>query len=229
MTYPGFGKEFVALSAESKAELPPDEGARELFRRFEVELEGFGLSLADTVRTRLWGRDREARDKGSGERVKILSGPARSASSSYICPSHFDSGGTVAIDLWAMRGAGAKRVREYEPPIVPPRYVVLDGVVFLSGVTSEVGSLSQQLGSILPRIEGSLSDSGVSWDKVVRISCFVHRSEKLQDLREGMLRVLGTKVGKLLGGEASADVEYGFVDGYSTPGKLVEIETTAVL
>jgi hypothetical protein len=30
-------------------------------------------------------------------------------------------------------------------------------------------------------------------------------------------------------GEGPVEVEYSFVDGYSTPGKLIEIETTAVL
>jgi hypothetical protein len=43
------------------------------------------------------------------------------------------------------------------------------------------------------------------------------------------MRVLGDERGKLLSGEASVEVEYNFVDGYSTPGKLIEIETTAVL
>ena len=116
MLYPSFGHELITISGESRPGLPPDEAARDLFDRFNTALHAYGLSLDDTVRTRLWGRDRAARDGGSGERVKILSGKARSASSSYISPSHFDSAGAVAVDLWAMRGSAQKTVKEYDPP-----------------------------------------------------------------------------------------------------------------
>ena len=79
--------------------------AQQIFQRFDEELRGHGLSLANTVRSRLWGRDRESRDLGSTERVSALSGKARSASSSYICPGHFDSNAKVAVDLIATRPA----------------------------------------------------------------------------------------------------------------------------
>jgi enamine deaminase RidA (YjgF/YER057c/UK114 family) len=220
--YPAWRHEFIAICGESRPGLPPDEAARDLFARFAAELD-------DTVRTRLWGRDRAARDGGSGARLQVLSGTARSASSSYIAPSHFDSEGSVAVDLWAMRGAAQKTVKEYEPPIVPPRYIVTSGLVFLSGVTWDTGTLDEQLNVILPRIGGSLQDAGSSWAHVVKMSCFLHRSQTVQALRVGIIRVLGAECGKLLSGEASAEVEYNFVDGYSTPGKLIEIETTAVL
>ena len=110
--YPSFSHEFITVSGESRPGLPPGEAARDLFARFNTELNAHGLSLDDTVRTRLWGRDRAARDGGSGERVKVLAGQARSASSSYISPRHFDSDGAVAVDLWAMRGAAQKTVKE---------------------------------------------------------------------------------------------------------------------
>ncbi|HEY7495647.1 MAG TPA: RidA family protein [Candidatus Tectomicrobia bacterium] len=227
--YSSFGHELVAVSGESRPGLPPDEAGRDLFARFNTELHAHGLSLDNTVRTRLWGRSRAARDGGSGERVKVLSGPARSASSSYICPGHFDSEGVVAVDLWAMRGAVQKTVQEYDPPLVPPRYIATGGLVFLSGVTWDKGTLDEQLDDILPRIAGSLQDAGASWAQVVKLSCFLHRSQTVQALRTGILKVLGAEHGKLCSGEAAAAVEYSFVDGYSTPGKLIEIETTAVL
>lgn len=222
--YPWQQHEFFFLSGESRPGRPPDEGARELFGCFQEALRAHGLSLDDTVRTRLWGRDRAARDGGSGERVKVLSGKARSASSSYISPGHFDSAGSVAIDLWAMRGAGQKIVKEYDPPIVPPRYIVADGLVFLSGVTWDKGTLDEQLKEILPRIGGSLEDAGVSWAKVKKMSFHLHRSQKLDGLRKGVLGVLGSDLGKAL---VNAEVDYEYADGYSTPGKLIEIETTA--
>jgi len=227
--YPAFNHEFITVSGESHSGLPPDEVARDLFARITAELHAHGLSLDDTVRTRLWGRDRVARDGGSGARVQVLAGKARSASSSYICPRHFDSAGAVAVDLWAMRGATQKTVKEYDPPIVPPRYIATGGIVFLSGVTWDTGTLDEQLDVILPRIGGSLQDAGTSWAHVVKLSCFLHRSQTVQDLQTGIRRVLGAECGTLLSGETPTAVEYSFVDGYSTPGKLIEIETTAVL
>src|SRR5262245_60499466 len=226
--YPAFHHEFIAVSGESRPCLPPNEATRDLFTRFDTALQPQALPLGDTVRTRLWGRSRAARDGGSRERVKILAGKARSASSSYISPSHFDSEGPVAVDLWAMRGAALKTVQEYDPPIVPPRYITTGGLVFLSGVTWDTGTLDEQLDIILPRIDESLLHAGASWANVVKLSCFLHRSQTVQALRRGLLRVLGTERGKLLSGKTSVAVEYGFVDGYSTPGKLIEIETTAV-
>jgi enamine deaminase RidA (YjgF/YER057c/UK114 family) len=227
--YAAFRHEFIAVSGESRPGLPPAAAAHDLFARITTELHAHGLSLDDTVRTRLWGRDRAARDGGSGARVQVLSVRARSASSSYISPYHFDSAGAVAVDLWAMRGGAQKTVKEYDPPIVPPRYVTTGGLVFLSGVTWDTGTLDEQLATILPRIGGSLQDAGASWAHVVKLSCFLHRSQTVQALRAGLLQILGAELETRRSGEAPAAVEYSFVDGYSTPGKLIEIETTAVL
>ena len=181
-----------------------------------------GLSLENTVRTRLWGRDRESRDLGSGQRVKIRSGIARSASSSYIAPGYFDSDARVSLDLIAMRPSGAqadKVVKEYEPPIVPLRYLVYDSIVILSGVTSELPVLGDQMANILPRIEGSLADAGTSWDHAVRVSFYLHRSQKLEALKELFEATVKAEIPQM---------EYAFVDGYSSPGKLIEVEVTAV-
>ena len=89
--FPWLGREFVALSGEGKPDLPAEQQGRDLFTRFDRELRGLELSLDNTVRSRLWGRDRESRDQGSIARSSALSGKARSASSSFICPGHFDS------------------------------------------------------------------------------------------------------------------------------------------
>jgi len=220
--FPWLGKEFVAISAEGKRGLAADAAARELLQRFDAELRQRELSIDHTVRTRLWGRDREARDLGSRERVAMLSGKARSASSSFISPGHFDSEASVALDLLAMRpssGAVDKLLREYEPPIVPLRYLVWEGAVFLSGVTCEHGSLDDQLADVLPRIGQSLVDAGSSWRKAVRMSCFLHRSQQLDELKGLLVRRLG--------GDLPPNSEYEFVDGYSAPGKLIEVEVTA--
>jgi len=216
------GKEFVALSGEARAGATASEEAKEVFRRFEEELRRMGLSLDDTVRTRLWGRDRKSRDLASDERFKILSGRARSASSSYIAPGHFDSDARVAVDLLAMRPLrpGLERfLKEYEPPIVPLRYLIYDSVVFLSGVTAVLPTLVHQIADILPRITDSLRDARTTWDKAVKVSFFLHRSQKVETLNEFFRRHVRAEI---------PQIEYAFVDGYSAEGKLIEIEVTAL-
>jgi len=217
------GKEFVELSGEAKSAASATEEAQELFARFDQELRIHSLSLDNTVRSRLWGRDRESRDQGSNERVKVLSGKARSASSSYIAPAHFDSNAKVAIDLLAMRPSRSdveKFLKEYDPPIVPLRYVTYDSVVVLSGVTAVLATLDEQLDNILPRIEDSLKNAGSSWDRVAKVSFFLHRSQRLEILKE----LLGSRVPAKI-----PAMEYSFVDGYSSAGKLCEIEVTATM
>lgn len=215
------GREFVELTGEAKPAGHAAAEAQEIFQRFESELKQHGLSLANTVRSRLWGRDRQSRDLGSTERVRILSGKARSASSSYIAPGHFDSNAKVALDLLAMRPTNPiaeKRVVEYEPAIVPIRFLVYDSLVVLSGVTTVLPTLAEQFDNIFPRIAGSLKDAGSSWEKVARVSFFLHRSQTLDNLRSLFARHVSAQVPQL---------EYCFVDGYSSEGKLCEVEVTA--
>jgi enamine deaminase RidA (YjgF/YER057c/UK114 family) len=217
------GKEFVELSGEAKPAANATIEAEELFQRFDQELKSHGLSLDNTVRSRLWGRDRQSRNLGSDARVKTLSGKARSASSSYIAPGHFDSPAKVAVDLLAMRPAepnAAKRVVEYDPPIVPIRFLVYDSVVVLSGVTTVLPTLEEQLDNILPRIHGSLTDAGSSWEKVARVSFYLHRSQPLENLKTLFARRVTAKIPQM---------EYCFVDGYSSEGKFCEVEVTAAI
>ena len=215
------GKEFIELSGEAKASANATIEAQELFQRIDQELKAHGLSLDNTVRSRLWGRDRQSRDLGSTERVKILSGKARSASSSYIAPGHFDSGAKVALDLLAMRPSqtsAAKRIVEYEPAIVPIRFLVYDSVVVLSGVTTVLPTLAEQFDNIFPRIAGSLKNAGSSWEKAARVSFYLHRSQTLENLKTLFARHVTAKIPQM---------EYCFVDGYSSEGKFCEVEVTA--
>jgi enamine deaminase RidA (YjgF/YER057c/UK114 family) len=217
------GKEFVELSGEAKPAANATLEAQELFRLFDEELRSHGLSLDNTVRSRLWGRDRESRDLGSNERVRTLAGRARSASSSYIAPIHFDSEARVALDLLAMRPseqAAQKRIVEYDPPIVPIRFLVYDTIVVLSGVTTVLPTLEEQFDNIIPRISGSLKDAGSAWDKVARVSFYLHRSQPLEKLKAIFDRHVKAPVPQR---------EYCFVDGYSSAGKLCEVEVTATV
>ena len=127
------------------------------------------------------------------------------------------------MDLLAMRPqrtSSDKALVEYDPPIVPLRYLTYESIVFLSGVTVVLPELAKQLGDILPRIAGSLADAGTSWNQVVKVSSFLHRSQNLETYKE------------LFANEAKVEIpqtEYSFVDGYSSEGKLVEVEVTAQL
>jgi enamine deaminase RidA (YjgF/YER057c/UK114 family) len=112
-----------------------------------------------------------------------------------------------------------KTLREYEPRQVPLRYLIYEDVVVLSGVTWEHDDLEAQLGNILPRIGGSLHDAGSSWRKVALMSCFLHRGQSPADLM--------SRLSKHLGGDLPENRECSLVDGYSSPGKLIEIEVTA--
>ena len=177
-----------------------------------------GFSLDDTVRTRLWARDRESRNLGSQARSRRMSGRARSASSSYIAPAHIDSEGSVALDFLAMRSGGEKKLVEYEPPIVPLRYLGVESLVFLSGVTTTTGDLPAQVGEICGLIGGSLAHAGVSWEQVVLVSFFLHHAEDPGVLKAAFEQAVEPRPGR---------TECAFVEGYSAQGKLIEIEVTA--
>ena len=118
------------------------------------------------------------------------------------------------------RSDAEKVLKEYDPPIVPLRYLTYDSVVVLSGVTTVLATLDEQLDNILPRIEDSLRNAGSSWDRVVKVSFFLHRSQKLETLKELFSARVAAKIPAM---------EYSFVDGYSSAGKLCEVEVTATL
>ena len=212
------GRECVAVSCEGAAGAAGDAGVDGILDRIAEGIGRLGLSLDDTVRTRLWARDRESRNLGSQTRSRRMSGKARSASSSYIAPARLDSDAGVALDFLAMSAGGEKKLVEYDPPIVPLRYLDLEGRVFLSGVTSTTGNLPQQVSEICGLIGGSLEHVGTSWERVVRVSFFLHHEEDPAALKQAFHEA------------AKVPAEYtecSFVEGYSAVGKLIEIEVTA--
>src|SRR5581483_4065404 len=133
------GREFVFLTGEAPRCATVRDELQGIVREMEHELNRHGLALGDTVRTRLWATDRASRNEASRERRRIFDGAARSVSSSFIAPDVFSSGARVALDVVALRASpavGPKDLHEYDPPIVPLRFLRLDSLVFLSGVTS---------------------------------------------------------------------------------------------
>ncbi|HEY7065448.1 MAG TPA: RidA family protein [Chloroflexota bacterium] len=217
------GHEFIALTGEGDPALGAADATRDLLTRCDARLQPYGLSLDDTVRTRLFTRDRPGRDAASVARRERLSGRARSVSSSFIAPDRLDSAATLALDLLALRPSrpGTERsAREYEPPRAPLRSLTTDGLVFLSGVTSSAGALAEQVAVALAEIGESLTTAGSGWDRVVLTSCFLHTSQDASVLLKLLPPALRDR---------RARIECEPVDGYASPGCLVEIEVTATL
>jgi enamine deaminase RidA (YjgF/YER057c/UK114 family) len=213
-------RDFVALSGEASSRMSAGAAMDELVDSMDRQLRKLDLSLGDTVRTRMYARDAATWDVANAARFQRLAGSARSASASYFSTSYFDCESRVAMELLAMRSATApgKIVREYEPARAPVRYIVRDSVVFLSGVTGDATRpLAAQVGDILGSIAASLADAGTSWANTRSITCFLHPDES----RRTLSALLSGLVPEAL-------VEVQFAEGYAAPGKLVEIEVTAI-
>jgi enamine deaminase RidA (YjgF/YER057c/UK114 family) len=217
------GQGFVYLGLEGKAGEPLEQQSQDLFARAASELRPLSLSLdQNVVRTRVFGRTREARNAVSETRAKTFSGMARAASSSFIAPAHFESGADVALDLYAMSPPGekgARKVVEHEPQQTFIRYLAWGPMVFLAGMTCEEHpTLNQQYEDILPRAGKLLDEAGCGWSNVVGISFFLHKDHDPDALLTGVAKTVPVALD-------SAEVE--FVEGFSRPGKLIEIEITA--
>lgn len=216
------GREFIELSVEGDGLGTATQETQRIFGRMAEQLGQFGLTLDHVVRTRLWGRDRASRDAGSEVRFATLAGGARAASSSYIAPERFENpAARVALDLLALKTSPApvKSIRENDPPRTPIRYLTIDSLVVLSGMTCQRPGLDEQLADILPRIGSALTEAGTGWNKVARMSCYLHRSQSPDALKAGIGRWTTA---------APAELEIAFVDGFSAAHKLIEIETTAL-
>jgi hypothetical protein len=220
--FPWLGQEFVSLSWEGSGGGTVEDETRELFSRFADRLSRFGLSLDHTVRTRMWVRDMECWQAGVHERAKILSGTARSVSSSHVRPDRLGSKARVAVDLMAMfpPASGEKKVlKEYEPPTIVLRRLNWGGLLFLSGVTDmTTTTFDEQFPIIIKRLSDTLSDGGGSWGKVARASFFLHHEESLEKLRDCFGRAVDAPIPSL---------DYTFVD--TRQGKRLEMELTAKL
>lgn len=217
------GQRFVYLWLEAEPALPLEAQSQGLFERADAELKTLGLALdKNVVRSRVYGRTREARDVVSAVRAKTFIGQSRAATSSFISPAHFSSGADVALDLHAMAApadGAPRKVTEHEPAQPFIRHLVWGPMVFLAGMTCETyPTLKQQYEDILPRAGTLLKEAGCDWKHVVRISFFLHKDENPEALLKGVAATAPVSLDH-------AEIE--FVEGYSRPNKLVEIEITA--
>ena len=219
------GRDFVEISAQGQSGLAAGAATEQLFGRFEAELKSHGLSLDNTVRIRVWGRDKDARTLATAARSKILTGLRRAASSSFISEQWFDSDANASLELLAMKPAGSgaeRRPAEFEPPRNYLCYLRYDSVVFYSGYTSSADTLEDQVGEILKTITGARSISGAltqDFRKTGRLSVFLHRSQKLGVVKELLVKEKWIDL---------ANVEFQLVDGFAGERYLLEIEATAL-
>lgn len=217
------GQRFVHLVIEAAPGAPIERQSQSLFERAGEALAAHGLSLhGNVVRSRVFGRTREARDIVSNVRGQVFTGAARAATSSYISPPHFSGAGDVALDLFAMAppsGGGDRKVSEHAPVQPFIRHLAWGPMVFLAGMTCDtLPTLREQYGDILERAGALLKEAGCDWRNVVHVAFFLHRSESPAALLEGIAAT----------GSVPLDhCEVEQVDGYSRPGKLLEIEITA--
>jgi enamine deaminase RidA (YjgF/YER057c/UK114 family) len=217
------GQRFIYLGIEGEPGASPARQAQGLFARAAAELARHGLALdQNVVRTRVFGRTREDRTTVSDVRAKAFTGSSRTASSSFISPAHLSSAADVALDLFAMAAPsdGAPRhVSEHTPRQSFIRHLVWGPMVFLAGMTcEEFPALADQCRDILPRAGALLHETGCGWKNVVRASFFLHKDEDPEALLKGVAAAAPVPLD-------NAEVE--LVEGFSRPGKLVEIEITA--
>ena len=215
-------REFIEISAEGRAGAPAETATAELFEKFETELKTSGLSLDNTVRIRVWGRDKEARTLSTAARSKILSGDRKAASSSFISRDWFDSAAAAGVELLAMRpiNPGAeRRPVDFKPARNYLCYLSYESVLFFSGFTSDAATMEEQVPDVLRALANAYAVSGVSWSKVVKLSIFLQRNQNLELLRN--LLAQGPKLNV-------PEIEITLVEGFAGEKYLLEIEATAV-
>jgi enamine deaminase RidA (YjgF/YER057c/UK114 family) len=216
------GQRFVYLAVEAAGGGTLEAQSRTLFERAAAALAPHGLALdRNVVRTRVFGRTREAREVVSAVRGKLFTGSARAATSSYISPAYFASAADVGLDLFAMAApaGGERKVSEHAPVQPFIRHLTWGPMVFLAGMTCEtLPTLREQYTDVLARAGALLAETGCAWGNVVHVAFFLHRSEDPKALLEGIAAT---------GTVPLDNCEVEQVDGYSRPGKLIEIEITA--
>jgi hypothetical protein len=211
------GRPAVWFTATGDSSEPRELDA--LIDAVEVELGRHGLRLADLVRTRILAASRPARDAASRTRAtRLLAGPAASASSSYIEPRLFPGGDGVRFEGLVIRAAGdGKVVVRHDDGSGLCRYVATGDLVFLTGMTSTLPTFDAQLANLAQRVAATLDDASTNLGRPVRptaVTTFVARIQEPGDAAE-----LAERLG--LPGVA---LEIERCDGFSSPGKLIEVE-----
>lgn len=217
------GHSLVSLYGEGDPKRTPAEQLTDVFATLDRELTELGLSLDNGVRHRIWTSSREAREASNGVRAELITGNRRCATSSFISRDVISSGGDVAVEMIAQVPAATpvRRLVVFFPPRRYARYLVQDGLMFVSGMAEEGASMDAQFANAMGEIAVAMRQESVTWDNVFSAQLFIERGDTdptwlLNRFREA--------VG---GGLPHLDCEE--VDGLASPGKHLEIEITAAL
>ena len=216
------GREFVEISGEAQAGPSVESATAELFGRFEAALKTHSLSLDNTARIRVFGRDRQARTDATLARSKILSGSRRAASSSFISQEWFDSPGSGGLELLALRPSKAAAQRkpvDFEPARNYLCYLDYDSLLFFSGFTSEAATLEQQVKDVLGTLDNTFARANTDWAQVKKLSLLLQRGSDIDAAKHALAAANRLSV---------AEIEFTFVDGFAGEKYLVEIEATAL-
>jgi enamine deaminase RidA (YjgF/YER057c/UK114 family) len=220
--YPWLAQQFVSLSWEGSGEGTVEDETRGLLMLFAERLRALGLSLDNVVRTTMFTRDMDVWVASNQQRRRILTGKARSVSSSHIWPDRLGPKSRVSIDLLAMYSPATnadKVMQEYDPPTVVLRRMSLGGILFLSGQTDMThATFDDQFPVIIQRLTDTLSGGGATWEDVKKASFMLHHEESLDTLRARFREAVSVDIPEL---------DYSFVG--SRQGKRLEIEITAKL
>ena len=156
--------------------------------------------------------------------LKILTGSAKAASSSYVSTNRFDSDANVALDLLAIKPSRAdaeRRPVEFQAAeklslLSAPRFFRVSIGLYLH--CRNTGRIKYPRSSKQWRVDSWLRDlCGTSW---LRSLYFCTAARSLRCSRQ----LLGR--GPAL--PANCHVEFGFVDGYAGDKSLLEVEATAL-
>ena len=216
------GREFVELSGEARAGVAVDVATAELFQKFADRLSPLGLSLDNTVRIRVFGRDKQGRTAATAARSMVLSGSRRAASSSFISQEWFDSTGSAGLELLAMRPLTSSARRhpvDFDPPRNYLRYLDYDSLLFFSGFTSEAATLEHQVRELLTTLDEAFAQAKTDWSKVVKLSLLLQRGAKIDAVKRILAQANRLSV---------PEIEFSFVDGFAGEKYSLEIEATAM-
>lgn len=123
--------------------------------------------------------------------------------------------------MFAMRPSGRTAEREaveFEPARAYISQLRYDSLTFVSGYTSELDRLEDQVPAVLADIDEALKTALTRWKHVAKLSVYLSRSQSLELLKE-LLR----KANRL----DLARIEIEFVDGFARDKVLFEAEATA--
>jgi len=217
------GRDLFTLSLIGAADGSVEEETAQLIDQGLEIIREEGLDKRHIVRSRLFTDSRANRQLASDVRRATLVGPLRGSSSSFFDARRLPEDGRVRLDLSVLvprDPRAVKSVVDYDPVIAPPRYVTLDGLVFLSGITDTTEGLSAQVPAIRQAIDLSLKMAGSQVSRAKVMSVFVDRE---QDPREALVLL------DRYFADCPVTPFLTQVGGYSAPEKRIEIEISASL